>query len=170
METQFQRGYLTLFQIFVAVVVVVLLFYRKRTVFNPEFFSRAARSNAEQSTAPTIGWGGRIGAPGVSGDGSAGGPSRDRWRDGERGGLRGSQPGLRGILKVPPSQHSGCFYQSQQREQQKGRCSSPQTPPGCPATWKGQTWESGKGLLGAALQTQEKRWRAEAVLLSTCLI
>lgn len=74
------------------------------------------------------------------------------------------------ILKVPPSQHSGCFYQSQQREQQKGRCSSPQTPPGCPATWKGQTWESGKGLLGAALQTQEKRWRAEAVLLSTCLI
>lgn len=96
METQFQRGYLTLFQIFVAVVVVVLLFYRKRTVFNPEFFSRAARSNAEQSTAPTIGWGGRIGAPGVSGDGSAGGPSRDRWRDGERGGLRGSQPGLRG--------------------------------------------------------------------------
>lgn len=96
METQFQRGYLTLFQIFVAVVVVVLLFYRKCTVFNPEFFSRAARSNAEQSTAPTIGWGGRIGAPGVSGDGSAGGPSRDRWRDGERGGLRGSQPGLRG--------------------------------------------------------------------------
>lgn len=40
METQFQKGYLILFQIFVAVVVVVLLsFYRKRTVFNSEFFS-----------------------------------------------------------------------------------------------------------------------------------
>lgn len=78
---------------------------------------------------------------------------------------------MRKILKVLPSQHSDCFYQSQQKGQQKGQYSSPQTQLEYPATWsKGRHKKNGKCLLGPVVQTQRTKQKQEIIFLYTYLI